>query len=77
VVLKVTDAGLKILSSMKNLTSLDLSGCDQSTDASLGHISGLTNLTSLNLSECSKITDAGVNWLKEHLPNLTIYRKYY
>jgi len=74
VVLKVTDAGLKILSSMKNLTSLDLSGCDQSTDASLGHISGLTNLTSLELGWCDQITNDGVNWLKKHLPNLKIYR---
>ena len=65
-----TDETLKHLKGLPNLTSLDLSFCDQITDAGLKHLKDLPNLTSLNLSGCWRITNAGLEHLKS-LTNLT------
>jgi internalin A len=65
---KVTDAGLKELAPLKNLTSLDLEQTAV-TDAGLKELATRQNLTALNLGG-TRVTDAG---LKELAPlnNLT------
>ena len=65
----VTSAGLRELSSLKNLTWLDLSFI-QVTDEDLKNLSGLTNLKSLFLVN-SNISEFGLKELKD-LKNLTI-----
>ena len=55
---KVTDAGLKAVAAMKNLTELHLEGTGI-TDAGLDHLKGLTSLEYLNLYN-TKVTDAGL-----------------
>src|SRR5271170_1713675 len=56
---QVTDAGLKDLKELKNLTLLNL-GFTQVTDAGLKDLKELKNLTSLNLQD-TKVTDKGVD----------------
>ncbi len=56
---KVTDAGLKAVAAMKNLTELHLEGTGI-TDAGLDHLKGLTSLEYLNLYN-TKVTDAGLS----------------
>ncbi|MEC9349856.1 MAG: leucine-rich repeat domain-containing protein, partial [Planctomycetota bacterium] len=56
---KVTDAGLKHLKGLTNLTSLYLFFNTKVTDAGLEHLRGLTNLTALWLND-TKVTDAGL-----------------
>ena len=65
---QVTDAGLKELKELKNLTLLDLGGT-QVTDAGLKELKDLKNLTSLDLGG-TQVTDAGLKELKD-LKNLT------
>lgn len=55
---KVTDAGLKAVAAMKNLTELHLEGTGI-TDAGLDHLKGLAALEYLNLYN-TKVTDAGL-----------------
>ena len=57
----VTDAGLKELAGLKQLTTLDLFGT-QVTDAGLKELAGLMQLTTLYLSE-TQVTDAGLKEL--------------
>jgi RNA polymerase sigma factor (sigma-70 family) len=63
----VTDAGMKELKGLKNLTELNLFGT-QVTDAGLKEIKELKNLTELNL-RATNVTDVGLGELKE-LKNL-------
>ncbi|MCD8535322.1 MAG: hypothetical protein LR011_11280 [Verrucomicrobia bacterium] len=70
---KVTDDSLAPVSSIQNLTDLDLSKT-AITDAGLAHIKGLTNLTRLNLNNTS-VTDAGLQHLAG-LKNLTYLNLY-
>jgi hypothetical protein len=58
---KVTDAGLKTVAAMKNLTELRLDGTGI-TDAGLDHLKGLAALEYLNLYN-TKVTDAGIQKL--------------
>lgn len=58
---KVTDAGLKAVAAMKNLTELHLENTGIS-DAGLDHLSGLAALEYLNLYN-TKVTDAGLSKL--------------
>ncbi|HYF33775.1 MAG TPA: c-type cytochrome domain-containing protein, partial [Prosthecobacter sp.] len=58
---KVTDAGLKAVAAMKNLTELRLDGTAV-TDAGLDHLKGLAALEYLNLYN-TKVTDAGIQKL--------------
>jgi hypothetical protein len=69
---KVTDAGLKELNELKNLSSLDL--CyTKVTVVGLMELKELKNLTSLNLRG-TKVTDAGVAELLEALPRCKVNR---
>lgn len=58
---KVTDAGLKAVVAMKNLTELHLENTGIG-DAGLDHLKGLSNLEYLNLYN-TKVTDAGLQKL--------------
>src|SRR5207302_796007 len=60
---KVTDADLKELKNLKQLTSLNL-GDKQVTDAGLKDMQELKQLTTLNLGD-TKVTDAGLKELKD------------
>ena len=64
---KVTDAGLKAIAPMKNLTELRLDGTAV-TDAGLDSLKGLAALEYLNLYN-TKVTDAGIQKLAS-LPKL-------
>jgi hypothetical protein len=68
----VTDAGLKELADMKNITRLDLRDT-QVTDAGLKELAGLKKLTTLFLKG-TQVTEAGVAELRQALPNCTIKR---
>ena len=68
---KVTDAGLKELKDLKNLTTLYLPAAV--TDAGLKELKDLKNLTLLDLFDTS-VTDAGLKELKKALPNCRISR---
>jgi hypothetical protein len=58
----VTDVGLKELSGMHALHTLDLQAADV-TDAGLRELAGLKGLRTLNLTFARKVTDAGVKEL--------------
>jgi Leucine-rich repeat (LRR) protein len=70
---QVTDAGLKELTGMNNLQSLDLSNTGV-TDAGLKQLSGFKNLNSLNLMG-TVVTDAGLKDLAgfKNLTSLNLY----
>ena len=56
----------------KQLTSLNISNCDNITDASVIALSkGCTQLTSLNLTGCKNITDASAIALTTTIPKKT------
>jgi hypothetical protein len=70
----VTDTGVKALSALKNLTSLNLNHTHKGvTDASLKELAALRNLTSLKLKD-TYATDEGVKELQKALPKCTIER---
>jgi len=56
---KVTDAGLKELSALKELKELDLHACPGVTDAGLKNLVGLKELKTLYVGG-TKVTDAGL-----------------
>jgi hypothetical protein len=56
----LTDEGMKAVSTLIGLTSLDLGYCDKVTDKGLLAVSSLTGLTSLNLCGCELVTDKGL-----------------
>ena len=68
----VTDAVLRELRGLTELTSLHLFGCTNVTDVGLQHLTSLTALTTLYLHGTST-TKAGQNALKAALPALTIH----
>ena len=68
----VTDAGLKELKDLKQLTSLNLDNT-KVTDAGLKELKDLKQLTSLNLY-ATKVTDDGVADLQKALPGCKITR---
>jgi len=68
----VTDAGVKELAALENLTALDLSQT-MITDAGVKELTGLKNLTELSLYD-TKVTDAGVKELQKALPKCKIYK---
>ena len=67
----MTDAGLKELADLKNLTTLNLAGT-QVTDAGLKELTGLKNLSELDLSGVAKVTRDGVAELRKALPKCEI-----
>jgi len=68
----VTDAGLKKMAHLTNLTTLTLVDTEV-TDAGLEHPAALKSLTDLNLRN-SKVTAEGVTDLQKALPNCKITR---
>ena len=68
---KITDAGLKHLAKLKQLTSLDLRSCWRITDGGLKELAKLEQLTKLNLRD-TKVTKAGVAQLQKALPKCII-----
>jgi Leucine-rich repeat (LRR) protein len=66
---KITDDSLKILQSMKNLRSLDLTGAHQVTDKGLENLKNLTNLKVVELSD-SQATDDSVKYLNKSAGSL-------
>ena len=68
----VTDAALKELADLKQLTWLSLAGT-RVTDAGLKELKDLKQLTRLNLAD-TKVTDDGVAELQKALPGCKITR---
>lgn len=58
----ITDTGLRYLSMLSNLRTLNLDGCNI-TDLGLQYLSNLKSLQSLRLLSCKKITDVGLQHL--------------
>jgi hypothetical protein len=56
----VTDEGMRAVSSLTSITSLDISGCVLMTNEGLRAVSNLRALTCLDLTSCGRVTDAGV-----------------
>jgi hypothetical protein len=56
----LTDKGMRAVSSLTSLTSLNLTGCDKITDKGMRAVSSLPALKSLDLRCCRKVTDEGV-----------------
>jgi hypothetical protein len=69
---KISDAALKELKCLDNLTVLSLDETDI-TDDGLREIAGLRNLRWLGLAD-TKSSNAGIEWLKKQLPNCSIDR---
>ncbi len=69
---EVTDAGVKPLTALPKLASLDLSYC-KITDASLKDLAAIKSLTLLTLTN-TKVTDAGVAEFRKALPNCKVIR---
>ena len=69
---QISDAGLKELRELTNLTHLSLKRT-KITDAGLKQLIALKNLKILFVEE-TVVTDAGLNELKKTLPNLRISR---
>ncbi len=68
----MTDAGLKELAPLKNLTTLNLGGT-KVTDDGLKELAALKNLSELYLLG-TKVTDDGVKELQKALPKCKIDR---
>jgi hypothetical protein len=66
----VTDAGLKELAPLKQLTTLSLFGT-KVTDAGLKGLAPLKSLTELDLFD-TQVTDSGVKELQKALPKCNI-----
>ena len=66
---KITDKCLYYLSRFPNLTSLNISRCNEITGKGLKHLRAI-ELNSLNLNFCEKITDTCLNCLSQ-FPSLT------
>src|SRR5262249_40770217 len=65
---RVTDAGVRYLAGMTQLTNLSLLA-NPLTDAGVKSLAGLTNLQGLDLRYCSSVTDEGIKQLS-HLTKL-------
>ena len=63
----MTDAVLRELRDLTELTALDLHGCTLVTDVGVRALRDLTTLTSLTLSYCTHVTDEGL----QHCTSLT------
>ena len=71
---KITDAGLKDIAKLQQLTGLDLSGT-KITDEGLKDIAKMQNLTTLYLLG-TQITDAGAAELMKAMPKCEILHSY-
>jgi len=68
---RITDSGLAKLEHLRQLSSLNLSFCNQITDRGVMHaVKYLKNIESLNLSWCSEITDSSLQHIGTHLSRL-------
>ncbi len=69
----ITDTGVKSLSRLRQLESLNLRSCDNVSDLGLGFLceeGGSPGLRSLDVSFCASVTDAGVKVIAVGLPKL-------
>jgi len=67
----ITDQGIKsICHGMKELQSLDASGCLLMTDQSLQYMRELKQLKHLHLSGCTEVTASAIHELKASMPHL-------
>ena len=56
----LTDEGMRAVSSLPALTSLDLTDCDKVSNAGMRAVSNCSALTSLDLTRCFKVTVEGM-----------------
>ena len=70
----ITVSGLECLTWLVQLSSLNLTCCENLTDAGLQHLTGLAQLSSLSVCWCVKLTDAGLQYLAGlvHLSSLDL-----
>lgn len=67
---RITDVGLKYVSRLKHLETLELFGCEKITDAGVQELlASCTKLRRLNLGDTG-ITDASLRLISQALPNL-------
>ena len=66
---ELTDTELAAVCTSTDLTSLDLTGCNQITDKGLAHVAQLRKLESLSLARCHRITINGIRSISD-LPAL-------
>jgi hypothetical protein len=66
----LTDEGVQAVSSLRALTSLDLTGCVKITDEGVRAVSSCSAISSLNLSYCYQVTAEGMRVVSS-LPALT------
>jgi hypothetical protein len=57
---------------MKNLTGLDLRGCEGITDRGLEELKSKKNWEQILLGRCPNVTEAGIAKLRAELPNTQI-----
>ena len=60
----LTDVGMRAVSSLPALTSLNLNFCYLVTDEGLRAVSSCASLRSLNLARCHKVTNVGLRELR-------------
>jgi hypothetical protein len=65
----LTDKGLRAVSNLPALTSLNIGFCEEVTDVGMRAVSSLPALTSLDIEGCMKVTDEGMRAVS-HLPAL-------
>jgi Leucine-rich repeat (LRR) protein len=70
---KITDDGIKALTGMTSMRTLNLSHSNI-TDEGLACIAGMTSLEVLNLSSCHKITSAGIASILGKLTSLEVLK---
>ena len=73
----LTDEGVRAVSNLRALTSLNIICCDKVTDAGVLAVSHLPALTSLNLIGCDKVTAAGVQALRNTTAAPSLHIEWY
>ncbi|KAF7662896.1 hypothetical protein LDENG_00223860 [Lucifuga dentata] len=71
--IRMTNASLKYVATLKNLQYLDISHCNKVDDIGIQHLtegSSATKLQELNVSHCSRIGNVSVVWIAQRLCKL-------
>ena len=69
----ITDAGLRHLAGLTNLTTLHLRSTNI-TDAGLDLMKSFENLENLNVVLCGEISDGGIRSFQQAMPNCKVRR---